>query len=64
MPAGIKTKLEKAIQKALQSPAVRERLAALDITPEFGPGPALQARLQNEIKNWKAFIEAKDIKAQ
>ena len=64
MPADIKTKLEKAIQKALQSPAVRERLAALDITPEFGPGPALQARLQNEIKNWKAFIEAKDIKAQ
>ena len=64
LPADVKAKLEMAIQKALQSSAVRERLAALDITPEFGPGSALQARLQNEIKNWKAFIEAKDLKAQ
>lgn len=64
MPAEVKAKLEKAIQKALQSPAVRERLTALDITPEFGPGAALQTQLQNEIKNWKTFIEAKDIKAQ
>jgi tripartite-type tricarboxylate transporter receptor subunit TctC len=64
LPADVKAKLEKAIAKALQSPAVRERLTALDITPEFGPGATLQARLQNEIKNWKAFIEAKDIKAQ
>lgn len=64
MSTEVKTKLEKAIQKALQSPAVRERLAALDITPEFAPASALDARLKNEIKNWKTFIEAKDIKAQ
>ena len=64
MPADVKVKLEKAIAKALQSPAVRERLAALDITPEFGPGAALETRLKNEIKNWKTFIEAKGIKAQ
>ena len=41
MPADVKTKLENAIQKALKSPAVGERLAALDIKPEFGPGAAL-----------------------
>lgn len=63
LPADVKAKLEKAIQKALQSPAVRERLAALDITPEFGPGASLQTRLQNEIKNWKTFIEAKGLTA-
>jgi len=63
MPDAVKGKLEKAIQKALQSPAVRERLAALDITPEFGPGAALQTRLQNEIKNWQTFIEAKGLTA-
>lgn len=51
MPADVKTKLEKAVQKALESPAVGERLAALDIKPEFGPAAALQTRLQNEIKN-------------
>lgn len=64
MPADVKAKLEKAIAKALQSPALRERLAALDITPEFGPGAALETQLKNEIKNWQTFIEAKGLKAQ
>lgn len=63
MPADVKAKLEKAVQKALKSPAIVERLAALDIQPEFGPGATLQARLQNEIKNWSTFIEAKGLKA-
>lgn len=63
MPADVKMKLEKAVQKALESPAVGERLAALDIKPEFGPAAALQTRLQNEIKNWTTFIEAKGLKA-
>jgi tripartite-type tricarboxylate transporter receptor subunit TctC len=63
MPADVKIKLEKAIAKALQAPSLRERLAALDITPEFGPGAALETRLTNEIKNWKTFIEAKGLKA-
>ena len=63
MPADVKTKLEKAVQKALELPAVGERLAALDIKPEFGPAAALRTRLQNEIKNWTTFIEAKGLKA-
>ena len=63
MPADVKTKLEKAIQKALKLPAVGGRLAALDIEPEFGPAAVLQTRLQNEIKNWTVFIEAKGLKA-
>jgi len=63
MPADVKMKLEKAVQKALESPAVGERLAALDIKPEFGPAAALRTRLQNEIKNWTTFIEAKGLKA-
>src|SRR6476660_6545194 len=63
MPADIKAKLEKAIQKALKLPAVGERLAALDIEPEFGPAAVLQTRLQNEIKNWTIFIQAKGLKA-
>lgn len=63
MPADVKSKLEKAIQKALQSPALRERLAALDITPDFGPAAVLQKQLINEIKNWSSFIEAKGLTA-
>ena len=63
MPADVKEKLEKAIQKALQSPALRERLATLDITPDFGAAAVLQKQLINEIKNWSSFIEAKGLTA-
>jgi tripartite-type tricarboxylate transporter receptor subunit TctC len=64
LPEPIRAKLEKAVEKTLASPAIRERLAALDITPDFGTGAVLQKQLANEIKNWKTFIEAKDLKAQ
>ena len=64
IPEPIRAKLEKAVEKTLASPAVRERLAGLDITPDFGTGATLQKQLANEIKNWKTFIEAKDLKSQ
>jgi tripartite-type tricarboxylate transporter receptor subunit TctC len=64
LPDDVKGKLENAIKQALQSPALRERLDALDITPDFAGGPTLQARLVSEIRNWKDFIEAKGIKWQ
>jgi tripartite-type tricarboxylate transporter receptor subunit TctC len=64
LPEDVKTKLEKAIEHAIGSPTLRERLDALDITPDFAPGTTLQTRLQSEIKNWKAFIEAKGIRWQ
>jgi hypothetical protein len=40
---------------------VRERLASVDITPDFAPGPVLRTKLENEIKNWTKFIDAKGI---
>jgi tripartite-type tricarboxylate transporter receptor subunit TctC len=64
LPADVKAKLEKVVERTLASPALRERLAALDVAPDFRPGPALQIQLQSEIKNWSGFIEAKGIKAQ
>jgi tripartite-type tricarboxylate transporter receptor subunit TctC len=64
LPEPIRLKLEKAIEKTLASPAVREKLAGLDITTDFGNGAMLQKQLANEIKNWKTFIEAKDLKSQ
>jgi len=63
VPDAIKTKLENAIKQALQAPALRDRLAPLDITPEYAPAENLQTRLRNEIKNWSTFIEAKGLKA-
>lgn len=63
VPEPIKAKLSSAIQKALQSPALRERLAPLDITPDYGSAEVLHKQLVNEIKNWTTFIEAKGLKA-
>lgn len=62
MPDPVKAKLAAAIRAALQSPTLRQRLAELDITPDYAPADALQKQLVNEIKNWTSFIEAKGLK--
>ena len=64
IPEAPKAKLERAVAAVMDDPKVRERLARLDITPEFAPGPALQAKLSSEIRNWSAFVEAKHIKPE
>lgn len=64
MPDPVKAKLYAAFAKVLNSPAARERLAKLDITPDVIDGPAMHTKLSNEIKNWTRFIDAKGIKAE
>lgn len=64
MPDAVKAKLEKAVSVTLSNPRVRERLAKLDITPDFSPGPAMRTKLENEITNWTKFIDAHGIKPQ
>jgi tripartite-type tricarboxylate transporter receptor subunit TctC len=63
-PEPIKAKLEKAFENVMKNPAVQARLAKVDTTTSFAKGPALKAKLENEIKNWTAFIDAKGIKPQ
>src|SRR3984893_3025236 len=64
MPDTIKAKLEKAIAIVVSDPHLRERLANLDITPDFAPGPVLRAKLESEIRNWTKFIDEKGIKPE
>jgi tripartite-type tricarboxylate transporter receptor subunit TctC len=64
MSDGVKAKLEKALSAVMSDPRVRERLAKLDITPDFAPAPVLRATLENEIRNWTKFIDAKGIKPE
>ena len=63
-PEPVKAKLEKAVETILAKQSLRDRLAKLDITPDFIAGPALQAKLVSEIQNWTRFIDAKGIKAE
>lgn len=64
MPDAVTAKLEKALATVMSDQRVRARLANLDITADFAPGPALRKRLENEIKNWTQFIDAKGIKPE
>jgi tripartite-type tricarboxylate transporter receptor subunit TctC len=64
IPAPVHAKIEKAVATVMSKPAVRARLANLDIEPEFLPGAALHKKLELEIANWTRFIDAKGIKAE
>jgi tripartite-type tricarboxylate transporter receptor subunit TctC len=64
LPDAVKAKLEKALSAVMADPQVRERLAKLDITPDFAAAPALRTRLENEIQNWTKFIDEKGIKPE
>jgi len=64
MPDTIKAKLERVASAVMSDQRVRERLAKLDITPDFAPGRVLRTTLENEIKNWTKFIDEKGIKPE
>jgi tripartite-type tricarboxylate transporter receptor subunit TctC len=64
IPEAARAKLERGVATVMADPKVRERLAKLDITPEYAPGPALGAKLAAEIRNWTAFVDAKNIKPE
>lgn len=64
VPEPIRAKVEKAIQATMANPAVRSRLLRVDTDPSFAPGSALKVKLENEIKNWSKFIDAKGIKVE
>ncbi len=63
-PEPIRAKLEQALKTTMENPVVRERLIKVDTDPSFAPGPALRTKLENEIKNWSKFIDAKGIKVE
>ncbi len=64
LPEPIKAKIENVVSTMLTKQSLRDRLARLDISPDFVPGPALQTKLATEIQSWTRFIDAKGIKPQ
>jgi tripartite-type tricarboxylate transporter receptor subunit TctC len=61
-PDAIKAKVEKAFQTTMADAKVQERLLRVGTDPTFASGKVLQAKLENEIKNWSTFIDAKGIR--
>jgi tripartite-type tricarboxylate transporter receptor subunit TctC len=64
MPDAVKAKLERTVAAVMADARLRERLAKLDITPDFAPAAVLRTQLEDEIKNWTKFIDAKGIKPE
>jgi tripartite-type tricarboxylate transporter receptor subunit TctC len=64
IPQPVKDKLAQAIEKVMAAPAMRARLAKLDIAPDVIPAATLHKKLESEIKNWTRFIDAAGIKAE
>jgi tripartite-type tricarboxylate transporter receptor subunit TctC len=60
----VKDKLARAVATVMGDAAVRSRLVKLDIIPDVVAGPALQLKLESEIRNWTRFIDEKGIKAE
>jgi hypothetical protein len=46
-----KAKLESVATKVMADPRVRERLANLDVTPDFAPVSVLRTKLESDIRN-------------
>jgi len=64
IPDAVKAKLESVFSAVMADQRLRDRLANLDITPDFSSGPALRARLENEIRSWTKFVDEKGIKPE
>jgi tripartite-type tricarboxylate transporter receptor subunit TctC len=64
MPDGVKAKLDKALSTVMSDQRVRERLATLDITPDYAPAAVMKSKLESEIRNWTKFVDAKGIKPE
>ena len=56
-PAAIVDRLNRALNETLQSPDVREHLAAAGVTPAGGTPQELAAMIQSESVKWKKVIE-------
>jgi tripartite-type tricarboxylate transporter receptor subunit TctC len=50
IPEPVRMKLERAADTVMKRASVRERLAKLDITADFGPATMLRSRLENELR--------------
>jgi len=57
-PAEIIDKVNRAIDAALKSPELSERLLAVGIEPVGGSAEEAQEHLRREVSRWKAIIDA------
>ncbi|MCY1223848.1 Tripartite tricarboxylate transporter family receptor [compost metagenome] len=64
LPAPVQQKLEKALAEVANAPATRARMAELALTPAYGNGAAVRARVEKELPEMRAVAARADIRAE
>jgi tripartite-type tricarboxylate transporter receptor subunit TctC len=64
LPADVVATWNKALAQVLAKPEMKEKLAKSNIAVAYADDKALGALLQSEIKNWTAFIDKANLRAQ
>ncbi|MBI2317894.1 MAG: tripartite tricarboxylate transporter substrate binding protein, partial [Betaproteobacteria bacterium] len=54
--------LNREVNKVLQVPEVREKLAGIGVEPVGGSAEALAAALSNEVQKWARLVQARNLK--
>lgn len=65
-PAGLPDEVVKTINqevnKVLQMPDIRQKLAAIGVEPVGGPPEALATMVRDEVRKWATLVKARDMK--
>lgn len=64
LPPAVQQKLEKALAEVANAPEMKQKLADLGLTPAYGNGAALRARIEAELPRMRATAARSDIKAE
>lgn len=62
LPAPIQKKLEKALGDTMADPAMKRKLVDIGLSPAWGPGSALQERIERELPQMRAVAARSDIR--
>ncbi len=63
LPTQVRSVLEKALASAVQKPEIRSKMLDLGLTPVFASGPAVTARIEQELSMMRAVASRANIKA-
>ena len=64
LPTPVQQKLEKALAEVASAPATRARMVELGLTPAYGNGAAVRARVEKELPEMRAVAARADIRAE
>ena len=62
LPVPVQKKLEKALGDVMADPALRKKLVDIGLSPAWGPGSALQERIERELPQMRAVAARADIR--